>query len=602
MKQKKRFRFPLQRQMILFYIFVGLFPVLLICIYFSQSVRTISISQTSEIYRHSVEQVGKNLLKVISESAQSSFDTANKDAMIGYLTDYADDDYALYNRYAENVQGLLRQLQYRFEKMRVNIYTPNTNIKFSGTFVRDAAQFSAMTAACKDTKGIFQWNGIRTEYGEKYLSGCAPIHNYFTGSGEVVGVLQVSISVNELYEYIDEASSSGTVVLLLDEQNQALLSSVAEEEKNSIISALQQAENSGTLQWNSIDYLIFRSKMENAHLGIMGWQSVHLVPLQVAEEGSREVRTTGIVIGSALAVIALTLLVLFAHRLTGRLKLLSTTMSAVENGDTNVLVPVTGHDEIYDLGRHFETMLARLHFLMSEIYETEIKKQRIESEQKSAQLIALQSQINPHYLFNTMETIRMNLLLQGDKRTAGVIRMFADSFREIIDDSSLTCRLRNELDFVQKYFQVQKYRYEEKINLIIAADDTVMNAVIPKFLLQPLVENAVYHGLELKTENGRILIHVERDAELLRIRVEDDGVGMKPEELAALRHCLQNPKTGGTHNYALRNIARRLIILYGDAAELKIDSTEGWGTCIRVSIPYSEEPADIGAQKSSDSI
>ena len=599
MKQKKRFRFPLQRQMILFYIFVGVLPVLLICIYFSQSVRTISISQTSEIYRHSVDQIGKNLLKVISESAQSSFDTANKDAMIGYLTDYADDDYALYNRYAENVQGLLRQLQYRFEKMRVNIYTPNTNIKFSGTFVRDAAQFSTMAAACEDAKGLFQWNGIRTEFGKQYLAGCAPIRNYFTGSGEVVGVLQVSISVDELHEYIDEASS-GTMVLLLDEQKQALLSSVAEEDKNSIISALQQAENSDMLRWNSIDYLIFRSKMENAHLGIMGWQSVHLVPIQVAEEGSREVRTTGIIIGAGLAAIALTLLVVSAHRLTGRLKLLSATMSAVENGDTNVVVPVTGHDEIYDLGRHFETMLSRLHFLMSEIYETEIKKQRIESEQKSAQLIALQSQINPHYLFNTMETIRMNLLLQGDKRTADVIRMFADSFREIIDDSSLTCRLRSELDFVQKYFQVQKYRYEEKINLIIDANDAAMNAVIPKFLLQPLVENAVYHGLELKTENGRILIHVERDAARLQIRVEDDGVGMKPEELAALRACLQNPEKGGTHNYALRNIARRLTILYGGAAELKIDSTEGWGTCIRVSIPYSEEFTDLRAQEKPD--
>ena len=349
-----------------------------------------------------------------------------------------------------------------------------------------------------------------------------------------------------------------------------------------------------------MDYLIFRSGMENAHLGITGWQSVHLVPLQVAEEGSQEVRTTGILIASMLAIIALTLLVIFSHRLTGRLKLLSTTMSAVENGDTNIPVPVTGHDEIYDLGQHFERMLSRLHFLMSEIYETEIKKQRMESEQKSAQLIALQSQINPHYLFNTMETIRMNLLLQGDKRTAGVIRMFADSFREIIDDSSLTCCLHNELKFVQKYFQVQKYRYEEKINLIIAADDAVMNAVIPKFLLQPLVENAIYHGLELKTENGRVLIHVERDGDLLRIRVEDDGVGMKPEEVAVLRKCLENPEIGGTHNYALRNIARRLLILYGDAARLNIDSTDGWGTCIRVSIPYSEEPPMIGAQKISD--
>lgn len=589
MKKCKRFRFPLQTQMLLIYVCIGLIPIILICFYFSNAVRSVSISQTSEVYRHSADQVGKNLIKQITEMAQASFDTGSDEDVITYLTDYSDDDYQLYERYANTVHGSFQQLQYRFEKMRIHVYTPNNNIKFSGTFIRDREQFEEQVQSLENADGLFLWKGIRREYGKDYLIACTPIKNYFTG-GDTVGVLEIGINLEDLYTYIDEATSSGTVVLLLDQNDQVLLSSLQEEDEDQeVLQILQTAEESSTISWNGIDYLIFQSDIENSYLGINGWKNVHLVPLQVVEQGSLDIRVTGFTITGILALVALALLVLFVHGLTHRLKLLTNTMSKIEDGHSNVPVPVTGHDEIYDLGMHFEHMIKRLNFLMNEIYENEIKKQKLENEQKTAQLIALQNQINPHYLFNTMETIRMNLLIKGDAETAGVIRMFADSFREMIDDSVLTCRLSEELEFVKKYFQVQKYRYEEKIDLMISVDESTMNAVIPKFLLQPMVENSIYHGLERKTTNGRILIHIERREDVLQIRVEDDGAGMGAPELQKLRDCMNSPERAGKENYALRNIARRLSLLYGDSAIFDIDSIVGWGTRICVRIPYSEE-------------
>ncbi len=589
MKKDKRFRLSLQTQMLFFYICIGLVPIVLICSYFSNAVRNVSVSQTSEVYRHSADQVGKNLLEEITEMAQASFDTGNDEEVIAYLTNYTDDDYQLYESYANTVQGLFRQLQYRFENLRVHIYTPNSNIKFSGTFIRDKVQFEEQVQALENADGLFMWNGVRREYGKDYLIACTPIKNYFTG-GDIVGVLEIGINLEDLYTYIDEATSSDTEILLLDQNDHVLLSSLQDAEENQeVLQVLHAREENNTAAWNGTDYLIFQSNIENSYLGIHQWKNVHLVPMKVMEEGARDIWMTGFTITGILALIALTLLVLFARRLAYRLKLLTDTMNQIEDGHSDTPVPITGHDEIYDLGVHFDKMIKRLHYLKKEIYENEIKKQKLENEQKTAQLIALQNQINPHYLFNTMETIRMNLLLKGDAETAGVIRMFADSFREMIDDSVLTCRLRDELELVKKYFQVQKYRYEEKINLTISADESAMHAVIPKFLLQPLVENAIYHGLEKKMENGKILLHIRREGNVLQIRVEDDGAGMAAAELQKLQECMKSPEHGGKENYALRNIARRLLLLYGDAAKIEIESIVGWGTCIRMCIPYSEE-------------
>ena len=123
--------------MLFFYICIGLVPIVLICSYFSNAVRNVSVSQTSEVYRHSADQVGKNLLEEITEMAQASFDTGNDEEVIAYLTNYTDDDYQLYESYANTVQGLFRQLQYRFENLRVHIYTPNSNNKFSAAIIRD---------------------------------------------------------------------------------------------------------------------------------------------------------------------------------------------------------------------------------------------------------------------------------------------------------------------------------------------------------------------------------------------------------------------------------------------------------------------------------
>jgi len=187
-----------------------------------------------------------------------------------------------------------------------------------------------------------------------------------------------------------------------------------------------------------------------------------------------------------------------------------------------------------------------------------------------------------------METIRMNLLLKGDRETAEAVKLFADSFRIMMDDDDKMTTIRDELNFIKKYFMVQKYRYEDKIDLIIEVDSHLLNNQIPKFLLQPLIENALYHGLEMKGDFGRVTVSIEKMNKWMKICVADDGVGMDEHELYNLSQTLKDISDSKKGSYALRNIAKRLILLYGDDANLDIQSKKGCGTKVIVLIPVEK--------------
>ena len=260
-------------------------------------------------------------------------------------------------------------------------------------------------------------------------------------------------------------------------------------------------------------------------------------------------------------------------------------------GNFKISANIAGNDEIAEMGERFNDMVKELDVLMNEVYEaklevknTEIKKQKAENARKEAQLLALQSQINPHYLFNTMESIRMNLLLKGERETSEIIKLFAESFRILIYQKGDMVSVHEELEFINKYFIVQKYRYEDKINLLIDADSGLMDVEIPKFVLQPLVENAIYHGLELKEGKGCIKVSITKEGQYLHICVKDDGIGMRRQDLEELQDSIENGSIIGS-NMALKNISKRLGLLYNGRARFVVQSEAEIGTCVDIYLP-----------------
>ena len=218
-------------------------------------------------------------------------------------------------------------------------------------------------------------------------------------------------------------------------------------------------------------------------------------------------------------------------------------------------------------------------------------RELMETRMKFAQL---QNQINPHFLYNTLENIRARAILDDNEVIADMTEALSRFFRYNISKRSDVVKLSEELDNIRTYMHIQQYRFSNKFDFQVFVHDEqndVMNAQIPKMTLQPIVENAIFHGMEEKIGKGHIEIHIEFDERNVYLIVEDDGVGMSEEALFRLREKLAAKPDGswetghGSDGIAMRNVNNRLKLLYGSDYGITVSSEEGVGTEVSLTLP-----------------
>ena len=228
-----------------------------------------------------------------------------------------------------------------------------------------------------------------------------------------------------------------------------------------------------------------------------------------------------------------------------------------------------------------------------------LKQKNAEILMKNAEINNLQDQINPHFLYNTLEVIRGEALMKGERKIADMTAALSNYFRYNISRKDVFVHLEDELKNSMNYFNIQKRRFLDKIScdieyLDVKAED-VRLLYIPKLILQPVIENAVYHGLELKLGPGRIGIIITADEKTLRICVEDDGLGMSAEKLAQVNGNMEPASREGhtSHNgVALNNIRKRLKLYWGEQAFMYAESQLNVGTRFHMCMPRLETPPD----------
>ncbi|MDO4314329.1 MAG: histidine kinase [Oscillospiraceae bacterium] len=221
---------------------------------------------------------------------------------------------------------------------------------------------------------------------------------------------------------------------------------------------------------------------------------------------------------------------------------------------------------------------------------------------KQAELFALQSQINPHFLYNTLDSIRGQAVTDGAAEIAETIEALSNLFKYNISRKETLIPLRLEIDNLIYYMKIQKYRFLDKISLVLDIEDndnSLLNTKIPKLTLQPIIENAICHGLEPKLEKGTIKIRVFVVGDILRITVADDGVGMDEETLLRIKKSLYSrtpepPEKKSSHGIALHNANRRIQQCFGPNYGLNIYSTKMIGTRVELSFPYGKESYNDG--------
>lgn len=262
----------------------------------------------------------------------------------------------------------------------------------------------------------------------------------------------------------------------------------------------------------------------------------------------------------------------------------------VENGEFEEMVCHEGSDEIGNLIRSYNLMAVKIKELFEVVYRKNVEQQALMISRKQAELNALQSQVNPHFMFNTLDSIRMRSLVKGELQTADILEKFARLIRRVIywDEDFVT--IREEAAYIRNYLDIQKYRFADRLNFQIHVQENCMDFKIPKFSLLNFVENACVHGIERRIEGGDITVIVSRDEENIFLEIMDSGEGMREEELEELREKIENATMkdlNESKSIGVLNTVIRLKLYYGEDIKIDMNSTRGEGTEVCVMLPLT---------------
>ena len=295
-----------------------------------------------------------------------------------------------------------------------------------------------------------------------------------------------------------------------------------------------------------------------------------------------------ILIAVLIAVVAVSAVMIVSGILQPILQLNSVT-EKIAQGDFNARAQVNSDDEVAELAVSFNKMAGNMQSLIDKVKEDERKMRK-------ADLRLLQEQIQPHFLYNTLDTIVWLIESNEPDEAVTMVVTLSDFFREILSKGKEFISIKEEEKHISSYLQIQEMRYRDILEYDIQLDQVIYKYQILKLTLQPVVENALYHGIKYKRAKGCIHIHGEKEGDIIRLTVRDDGVGMDEEELAQLRQQIEKPCQETEKGFGLANVNERIHMYFGYEYGMKIESEKGKGTTVEIVIPaILEAPAENAA-------
>lgn len=309
-----------------------------------------------------------------------------------------------------------------------------------------------------------------------------------------------------------------------------------------------------------------------------GWKIVATIPLQDVLNQTRYFKlTAGIV---AVVVILLSSLVSFyiSSKITRPVRDMTKLVKLVAQGNLDVKYEVKTRDELKDLGDGFNYMTSSLKELINKVYIEELQL-------KQAQLENMKSKINPHFLYNTLDTIYWMLVIEKQTNTAKLVVALSNMLRYSISNERDQVTIEEELNQIDNYLYIQKTRFKDRLMVEYELEEDITEYYIMKLIVQPLVENAIKHGLECQSKVGKITIKgFEKDGDVV-IQIIDDGKGMTDEEIENALSPKKEAHTLNKPGIGVNNVDQRIKMYYGAEYGLSIESRPGEGTCVSIRIP-----------------
>lgn len=405
-----------------------------------------------------------------------------------------------------------------------------------------------------------------------YVSACRPV---YWGAHTAWLVININLDYfTDIYNSLEKENVQLSTTYIIDENGKIVShldkSEVGKRRENQYI----RNKNDGPFIFEEGDQQILCYPL---HLN--GWTMVNETPLSVILKDIKDIQIVFRIAVIAVAVFSVFFTIFWVRYITSPLTDTVEAMKCMENGMLGITLPqrTKSRDEIGLLVTQFNQMSQKIMQLVEENTKMEENKREME-------IKMLKSQMNPHFLYNTLNTIKWMAIMKGEDSIVDCTTALGDLLQPLYRDNRTFWSLENEKNYIVSYGKIMNYRYGEKVSLRMDFGEVLYDAKIPKFVLQPIVENAFLYGVSEKEENTIITITAWQEAEDLFLRISDNGEGLEEEKLTELRDSLH--ETQETNHIGISNVHQRIQLLYGPSYGLEIDSIKELGFSVTMRLPF----------------
>lgn len=579
--RKKR---NIQSRIIRCTIFLTILPVVLLELLFSYLTYRSTVTHITERSGAYADQLAFFYQTEMEKAEQLAESLVSFSALSEYLQQDFSSREEEYVYYMDYVHPMLRGCDsiYHGAKIRVYHNNPSRNI-YSFTLTNQMTELLEQTlhGTWSLQTDSFWYNGsIRYYSYESVLSYYRAVRDS-KDPKTIRYIVSVHLSEESLRELLHASQDSQSIALVFNKEGTLLTGSstalLGQENWGSLVPG---REDGSITRLNSQRYLTIERLVDPLRI-------VYLVDQESVTRDLFQNVMQIAMIGTLLLAVSLALTIRTSGEIARGIVSLRDKMKGVTLETINITrqsdTILDTEDEVEQLNAVFTDMLAEIRSLLANIRDKDMQVKDEIIARQQADMEALQYQINPHYLFNTLEAIRMNLLIKNDYENAEIVKLFAESYRQQINMDTLFVTLFSEIDFVKKFIQIMNYRLRGTIAFETDVDVSAYYIRVPKLLLQPIVENAVTHGIEVSGQPGVIRLQAELDDTQLQITIHDNGIGMDETHLNELRHRVCTPDN--KVSVGLPNVYKRIKLIYGSEASLNIFSQPGEGTRIVLRLP-----------------
>lgn len=579
-----------KKQLIGIYVIVILIPILIIGVQLTTLMCNMVVDRAINEACVNIERIKERLnekIKIANSVAESIY-VDGKIAQV--LKTQFEDSAQIVNTY-KDLTIISTYLMHYEEISSIRIYNDNLTLLNNSQFVRATEDikrsdwYQAALARDSQMEWHLKYDEIRKQY---YMSLIRALRDK---QKNLLGVLVINFDPEKINRIIKDEpydtmiTINGQVVTTsgnsdpLYEQLDHLRELQVEQNKNYKIKV---SNDTGA------EYIIFTSftpaKTFNSQVEICMSMSVN----SITGETLKIVRTSLAMIMISLGLSGI-LILIFSKGFSNRIILVRKEMHKVSLGDFNIRKSIEGNDEIGELYEDICQTVESVKQLIEENYSAKVQKEELKRKQKEMQFEMLSSQINPHFLYNTLETIRMKAYCNGETELAGVVKKLSKLLRRNLEVSDRSVSLASELEMIEAYLTIQKFRFGERISYHIENEIESEKYYLLPLLLQPIVENAFIHGLEAKQGSGKIVCSIKEQNHCLKIAISDNGLGISKERLQQIQRSLQGEQIEERNRVGLKNINERIKLYYGDMYGITIESIEDQGTTVTIVLPKMQE-------------